>query len=119
MNSPIRINFHKKKAEIIILLSDYSENCIRSCFYWYVTKYEVNFQFNKTDCIVSLESGEEIDETNLSRKVKRDLNDFKLREIINNETKALQELIIAKAYANNEALLNDPDGSFPNLDPNV
>ena len=52
-------------------------------------------------------------------KIKQDLLDFKLRDIINKETRIIRELLIAKAFANYDdeedptTDISDPVGFSP------
>lgn len=47
----------------------------------------------------------------LESQLKRDLLDFNLRDIVNEETKPIRELIIAKAFSHGE-FDEDPPGEF-------
>ncbi|PZR23324.1 MAG: His-Xaa-Ser system protein HxsD [Flavobacterium psychrophilum] len=81
--------------------SIYSEEVIYKCFYWYGSDYTVNIIDKKSHfgIMMSLKSGEDLHLENLTGKIKQDLIDFKLRNIVTKETKNIRELIIAKAFA--------------------
>lgn len=64
--------------------------------------------------------GNDLPEVNLiCNKVKRDLLDFKLRDIVTKETKVVRELLVAKAFAyygledNPNSEVSDPVGFDP------
>ncbi|RYE57212.1 MAG: His-Xaa-Ser system protein HxsD [Sphingobacteriales bacterium] len=72
------------------------------CFYWYGGNFDVvishpNTQQYQIELSPKFESPD-FNET--ISKVKRDLIDFKLRNIVTKETQTIRELIVAKAFAN-------------------
>jgi His-Xaa-Ser system protein HxsD len=114
-----------KNNEICFLIEKelYSKEVLHKCFYWYgadfnveiaihsAELYEVNLQ--RTNLLIDLQATVD--------KVKRDLIDFQLRDIVANETKTIRELLVAKAFANygvdNDPITNisDPVGFNPNI----
>jgi len=80
----------------------YSEDVIYKCFYWYGGDYNVTIQVENTLFRISLtsKSGEQVDTILLTNKIRQDLIDFKLRDIVTKETKTIRELLNAKAFAN-------------------
>ena len=99
--------------------SIYSEDILFKCFYWYTGKYSLEITKNSDDYIVRIEMliGEKSDE--LVKKIKLDLIDFKLRDIVTKETKLIRELLVAKAFAfddydnNPKESISDPVGFNP------
>src|SRR5437762_14140149 len=81
----------------------YSEDVVFKCFYWYSKNFAVEISKDNNEHLVSLtpKSGtlHEVAVTELLDKIRQDLLDFKLRDIITKETKTVRELIIAKAFA--------------------
>ncbi|WP_162303718.1 His-Xaa-Ser system protein HxsD [Hymenobacter sediminis] len=108
----------------------YSEAVIYKCFYWYGGEYDVHIEPQADSIIVRLSLPEgkttapnTTDEALLSR-IQNDLVDFKLRELIGQETQTIRELLVAKAFANydtEQPLLtpvSDPVGfHFPEGEP--
>jgi His-Xaa-Ser system protein HxsD len=80
----------------------YSEDVIYKCFYWYGADYAVDIQREGLSfkIVLSSKSGEPIDTIVLCDKIRKDLVDFKLRDIVSKETKTIRELLTAKAFAN-------------------
>ena len=80
----------------------YSQEVIYKCFYWYTKNFDVTIEsVVDKQWVIKLETADEsFDFTSAIRKIKRDLIDFRLREIVFNETKVIRELMIAKAFAN-------------------
>ncbi|MBA5792701.1 His-Xaa-Ser system protein HxsD [Flavobacterium sp. xlx-214] len=119
-------NIAYKNGILIFKLSiqDYSESVVYKCMYWYLGNYnvEITSDFNDYTVKIALKNNTDFDEEELIVRLKNDLIDFKLREIINNETANLRELITAKAFANydfnimedNNFEISDPVGFDPN-----
>jgi His-Xaa-Ser system protein HxsD len=87
----------------------YNEDVLHKCFYWYGGDFSVDISAH-TDKIflVRLKSNSTNPDLQVVvEKIKRDLIDFKLRDIVTKETKTVRELIVAKAFAY-YGLNNDP-----------
>ncbi|WP_411822427.1 His-Xaa-Ser system protein HxsD [Leptospira sp. 'Mane'] len=85
--------------------SIYSKDAIFKALYSYgnkavisVSKINDNFQVNLE--VSEKKTQEELKK--LSDSILRDVHDFSVREIANNETKNIRELLIAKAFSNGE-----------------
>jgi len=93
---------NNNKLELRIDENLYSQEVLYKCFYWYTKNFDVTIEcIANSKWLVRLESLKEaFDFTPIIHKIKRDLIDFRLREIVSNETKAIRELMIAKAFAN-------------------
>lgn len=114
-----------QQCSLYIDMGIYSIETIHKCFYWYTADFEIDItSANTTQYKVVLISKAEttIDFTILVDRIKQNLIDFKLREIVNKETQTIRELIIAKAFANYEidvdlpqSEISDPVGFNPTL----
>lgn len=93
-------------SDTLSLLVDkslYSEKVIYNCFYWYGEIYAVTIESCLNQFLIKLKK-KEGDLTNdlfeqLLNKVKTDLVDFKTREIVNEETRDIKNILIAKAFS--------------------
>lgn len=100
------IKYSEEKKEIYCVLDSniYNLDTVYKCFYWYGNSFVVEINENKKNIKVVLKKKEgELNQdlfNRLSNKVKQDLIDFKLRDIVTKETKTIRELIIAKAFSN-------------------
>lgn len=118
------------RQNIIHLLIDrklYNEEVLHKCFYWYGANFHVDIDICSEDqAAVQLEAKYDAEDLNATLgKIKRDLIDFRLRDIVTKETKTIRELIIAKAFAhydtneNPASPISDPVGFSPeNIKPN-
>jgi His-Xaa-Ser system protein HxsD len=102
--------------EIIIDAKLYSSNVIHKCLYWYGNKYNCdillvddNYHIN-----ISLIEGnfDEITLNNFINLFKKDLIDFKTREIISTETRNIREILLVKAFANGDEFDQAPPGEI-------
>lgn len=101
--------------------SQYSEAVIYKCFYWYGKDFSVSIDKMESDFAIVLTKRDDtvLNPEELIRKINRDLNDFKLRAIVSDETRNIRELLIAKAFAHYEeedpdSEISDPVGFNPN-----
>ncbi|MFL5384724.1 MAG: His-Xaa-Ser system protein HxsD [Longimicrobiaceae bacterium] len=100
----------------------YSEAVVFKCFYWYGSEFDVTID-RADDAHRSLAvvlsarrpplSGEDLER--LISRVKRDLVDFKTRDIVARETQAIRELLVAKAFASSDELDEPLLGSITDL----
>lgn len=98
----------------------YNEDVIYKCFYWYGADFNIDInKINSTFLINITSKLGTINHNELVLKIKQDLIDFKLRDIVTKETKNIRELLIAKAFANFESddnpstEISDPVGFDP------
>jgi His-Xaa-Ser system protein HxsD len=99
----------------------YTEAVVFKCFYWYGADYEVviNRAADGRSLSVVLSpragplSGEHVDA--LVSRVRRDLIDFKTRDIVARETQGIRELLVAKAFAASDEFDQPPLGSIADL----
>src|SRR5579862_1048942 len=112
-----------KEDELLLRIEKalYSEEVLHKCFYWYSGNFAVDISnFSAQLFLVRMRptsKTQTFQET--IDKVRRDLIDFKLRDIVTKETKTVRELIVAKAFAYynlNETpitVISDPVGFDP------
>nr|WP_199002640.1 His-Xaa-Ser system protein HxsD [Flavobacterium sp. ASV13] len=98
----------------------YNEDVIYKCFYWYGADFNIDInKINSTFLINITSKLGTINHNELVLKIKQDLIDFKLRDIVTKETKNIRELLIAKAFAHFESddnpstEISDPVGFDP------
>ncbi|MEG0915399.1 MAG: His-Xaa-Ser system protein HxsD [Myroides sp.] len=104
-----QINYNEGILSFKLNATDYSESVIYKCMYWYLGAYNVAISKDVNDYMVtiSLKNAKKFDEEELIVRLKNDLIDFKLREIVNKETLTIRELITAKAFANYDFNMNE------------
>ena len=83
----------------------YNDTVIFKVLYWLSEIYTITIDKIENYTEITLEKGsafnsEELQKLNL--KISQDLIDFKVRDIVNNETKNIRELLLIKAFANND-----------------
>lgn len=74
----------------------YSDSCISKVVYWFSNKYAVDRHLNGNEEIITIDGID--DEKQMKDSFFEKLNDFKLREVINNETKDIRTILYAKAF---------------------
>lgn len=105
--------------------SIYNLDVLHKCFYWYGDKYIVDIKVisdtkNEVSLLIKHDETDH-DFINTISKVKQDLIDFKLRDIVTKETKTVREIIVAKAFAyydlndNPTTGIADPVGFNPEM----
>ena len=103
-------NFEQINPDKIQLTVDktiYNESVISKALYWLMNEYFI-LQENQTDAIqhivlekkTSTISGEEF--LKLKNRLNQDFIDFKVRDIINQETKNIRDILYIKAFSNND-----------------
>ena len=111
----------ESSLQILVDGKIYSSEIIHKCFYWYGNKYSVAISAKGNFFVVDIsELSKEGNIRDIVPKIKNDLIDFKTREIISNETKNIRELLIVKAFAQDDHYdeappgnVNDPIGFDP------
>lgn len=117
----MNVEIVNNELQLLIEKELYNEDVLHKCFYWYGGDFgvEVNNYSDKLFLVVLHPLSETTDLEKTIDKVKRDLIDFKLRDIVTKETKTIRELIIAKAFAyydweyDPETEVSDPVGFTP------
>ena len=72
----------------------YSLKSIRDTIYWFSNDYTIILDQNDHNVIISRDKVDE----NFSRNFMKTLNDYSLRDLIQNETKEIKNLVTAKAF---------------------
>ncbi len=95
----------EKALHLVIDRELYNEAVVFKCFYWLCRDLDVDISGNETEYKVIIQSKEADTTLNWEdtlKKIRQGLIDFKLRDIVNQETKTIRELIVAKAFAHYE-----------------
>lgn len=108
--------------EVVVDQQYVSEATLHKCFYWYTRDYQVTIQPRTNQQMqVQLVAKDHVvvDLMGLQHQVHNDLLDFRLRELIAEETRPIRELLVAKAFAHYAppqpltATISDPVGFHP------
>lgn len=95
-------NATTSRIELILDSNLYNETVIYKCFYWYGRDFSVDIVLSGKEYIVELipiKKNDSFDVDFWLKKIKQDLIDFKLRDIVFGETRNIRELLTAKAFA--------------------
>lgn len=76
----------------------YSDKCISSVVYWLSERYAIERRIDTDNEIISATTDDETFRTEFMRR----LNDYKLRETIETETKDIKTILYAKAFGDFE-----------------
>ena len=119
----MQVHLHNGRVEVRVANEHYSATTLHKCFYWYTRDYRVEITALDKDqtqvLLTPKEVGQAIDFSVLQSQVHNDLLDFRLRELIAEETRTVRELLLAKAFAHYapqqplEAPISDPVGFHP------
>lgn len=92
----------------------YSQEILFKCFYWYGADFEVSIDNHDSDhyLVELVPKDPNILQAEIITKIKRDLADYKLREIVTKETLVIRELLVAKAFAYDETDNDFPDSEI-------
>lgn len=101
---------YSKDGEIVVFADTklYNKDTIFKCLYWYGDRFHTNVSFLNQDTYkITLTpiSTSQISTNEMElylAKLERDLVDFSVRQLVNQETQAIRELLIAKAFANGD-----------------
>ena len=106
-----------RDGEIVVYVdaSLFSKDVVFKSLYWYGDKFHTRVSTELNAYVVRLKPMENvaIKEDDLGyylQKFERDIVDYSLREIVNNETVNIRELLVAKAFSNGE-FDEDPQGN--------
>lgn len=88
----------------------YSKSVILKCLYWYGGQFHTNLTLEDESTFKIVleplhETQDNFELIAFQQKLERDLVDFHLREIVAKETKNVRDLLIAKAFAHAEELM--------------
>jgi His-Xaa-Ser system protein HxsD len=110
--------------QVIVDAALFGEAVVFKCFYWYGGDFDVvitSVAEDKTWEVVLTPRRAPLAPNALQAlvsRVKRDLVDFKTRDIIGRETQALRELLVAKAFASSDEY-DHPLQSGPGIEGNA
>ena len=83
----------------------YSDSCISKVVYWFSSQYAIDRHFDGEEEIITIEGGDD------DRKLKEDfferLNDYKLREVVEAETKDIRTILYAKAFGDFDGITEE------------
>jgi len=104
MSILIKYSKQNKIVKLLIPKKSYSKEIIIRCLYWYLADYEIELKesWNYNIVIMKSKNDKYFDTNSFENKIKQDLLDYSLRQIIADETKNIKDLIIAKAFASFE-----------------
>lgn len=95
------INHTHNSLELLLSKKFYSQTVVFKCFYWFTKDYQVSIKEDKKEFRIELQgNSSDIDIEKVIAKINQDLIDFKLRMIVDTETRNIRELIAAKAFSN-------------------
>jgi His-Xaa-Ser system protein HxsD len=117
----MKIEIRNNELHLLIEKEIYNEDVLHKCFYWYGANFIVEIENHSKEYFsICLQTKNESENWNdIVEKIKGDLIDFKLRDIVTKETKTIRELLIAKAFAyygldeNPTTEVSDPVGFNP------
>ncbi len=118
----MQVYLQNGRLEVVVSNEQYSEATLHKCFYWYTRDYRVEIarlDEEQSSIFLTPKDAGPIDFTGLQSQVHNDLLDFRLRELIAEETRTVRELLLAKAFAHYapqqpfEASISDPVGFHP------
>ena len=103
-------------SEIVLDAQSYSLEAVKKCLYWYSDRLSFDIKCIENQITINIEpiNGESSNDINdiLIKEIKSDIIDFEVRQIVNNETKIVKQLLIAKAFAPTDQYENDPPGDI-------
>ena len=94
----------------------YSESVVLKCIYWLTDIYSPEIKRKENSFVITIHKNDQSEfsseeENNLKSKINQGLIDFKLREIVDKETRNIRELLIAKAFSHGE-FDEEPPGEY-------
>lgn len=73
----------------------YSDSCISKVVYWLSSQYAIDRHLDGVEEIITIDGA---DDENIKVAFFEKLNDYKLREVIDTETKDIRTILYAKAF---------------------
>jgi His-Xaa-Ser system protein HxsD len=113
----MELHVRPEGLEVVVEVAQYSEVTLHKCFYYRVTIQPALAGQVRIQLIPK--EGSILDMPALQSQVHNDLLDFRLRELIAEETRPIRELLVAKAFAHYApaqpltAVISDPVGFHP------
>lgn len=91
--------------KLIIDRKIYSDSCISNVVYWLSDKYTIQRSINGTEELIQIDGVD--NELSFKNDFYQKLTDYKLREIIDNETKDIKTILYAKAFGEFDELTEE------------
>jgi len=95
-----------KTFSVVVDKQIFDDTVISKAIYWHTENFVIDRkQIGNSESITFVTKSNEISETekdNVLQKFNQNLNDFKLRQIIHQETKDISTILYIKAFANND-----------------
>lgn len=83
----------------------YSDNCISKVIYWFSGQYTICRNLDGNEEFVCIENVSDM--PSFEKEFFQRLNDYKLREVIDNETKDIKTILYAKAFGDFDDLTEE------------
>ena len=83
----------------------YSDSCISKVVYWLSGQYPIDRHLDGNEEIITIDC--DVEEKEIERSFYEKLNDYKLREVINIETKDIRTVLYAKAFGDFDDLTEE------------
>lgn len=83
----------------------YSDSCISKVVYWLSGQYPIIRHLDGHEEIITIDC--DVEEKEIERSFYEKLNDYKLREVINIETKDIRTVLYAKAFGDFDDLTEE------------
>ncbi|NLA48407.1 MAG: His-Xaa-Ser system protein HxsD [Bacteroidales bacterium] len=103
----VDIKFDRDCLTVKVDITQYSDSIISRICYWLSANYLVLRQTSGDNtCLISIEPKtgilNESTYNKFAERINKDFNDYKLREIIREETKDIRNILYIKAFAHND-----------------
>lgn len=83
----------------------YPDSCVSKVVYWFSEQYTIIRRIEGDEEVISIEGG--FDETIIRKTFFEKLNDYKLRGIIDEETRDIRTILYAKAFGDFDELTEE------------
>lgn len=93
-------------VELVVDTRVYDQQVIAKVLYWISEAYVIEWSENKGNAIIVLRSKtsylSDADFELLANRLSQDFIDFKTRQIVDNQTRTIRELLLVKAFASTD-----------------
>lgn len=83
----------------------YSDSCISKVVYWLSDQYTIERHLDGNEEIITINA--DVDEPKVRNIICKMLNDYKLREVIDRETKDIRTILYAKAFGDFDGITEE------------
>ena len=105
-------SFIKDNEITVIVCQDfYTKSIVLKTIYWYSDAFQIECTSKENKFIITMKSVDAKSKSELEDyllKFTRDLIDFELRQVVRDETSLIQQLLVAKAFSN-EQFIDAPE----------